>query len=77
MLLENEAGNDKPVSGEGLAKLFKLHADYVTCVLLNACHSAKSAEAIGQYINYVIGMNQDMKDKLAITFSQGFYDALG
>jgi hypothetical protein len=77
LLLEDEAGNDKPLSGEGLAQLFKLHANYVTCVLLNACHSAKSAEAIGQYINYAIGMNREMKDKLAIAFAQGFYDALG
>ena len=77
LLLEDDGGNDKPVSGEGLARLFKLHTDYVICVLLNACHSAKSAEAIGQYINYAIGMNQQIQDKTAIAFTQGFYDALG
>ncbi|MDF5731328.1 MAG: CHAT domain-containing protein [Rhizonema sp. PD38] len=77
LLLEDDGGSDKPVSGEGLAQLFKLHANYVNCVLLNACHSAKLAEAISQYINYVIGMNQEIKDKPAIAFAQGFYDALG
>ena len=77
LLLEDDGGSDKPVSGEGLAQLFKLHANYVNCVLLNACHSAKSAQVISQYINYAIGMNQEIKDKSAIAFAQGFYDALG
>lgn len=53
LLLEDDGGNNKPVAPEGLALLFKLHADYVNCVLLNACHSEKTAIAISQYINYV------------------------
>ncbi|AUB35463.1 putative ATPase, archaeal AAA+ ATPase superfamily [Nostoc flagelliforme CCNUN1] len=56
---------------------FKLHADYVNCVLLNACHSEKTAIAISQYINYAIGMNQPIEDKAAIEFAKGFYDGLG
>ncbi len=77
LLLEDDGGNNKPVAPEGLASLFKLHADYVNCVLLNACHSEKTAIAISQYINYVIGMNQPIEDKAAIAFAQGFYDGLG
>ncbi|MBD2208236.1 CHAT domain-containing protein, partial [Calothrix sp. FACHB-1219] len=77
LLLEDDGGNNKPVSPEGLASLFKLHADYVNCVLLNACHSEKTAIAISQYINYAIGMNQPIEDKAAIAFAQGFYDGLG
>ncbi|QFS44762.1 CHAT domain-containing protein [Nostoc sphaeroides] len=77
LLLEDDGGNNKPVTPEGLASLFKLHVDYVNCVLLNACHSEKTAIAISQYINYAIGMNQPIEDKAAITFAQGFYDGLG
>jgi hypothetical protein len=77
LLLEDDGGNNKPVSPEGLASLFKLHADYVNCVLLNACHSEKTATSIRQYINYAIGMNQPIEDKAAIAFAQGFYDGLG
>lgn len=77
LLLEDDGGNNKPVAPEGLASLFKLHADYVKCVLLNACYSEKPAVAISQYINYVIGMNNPIQDKAAITFAQGFYDGLG
>ncbi|MBW4617310.1 MAG: AAA-like domain-containing protein [Desmonostoc vinosum HA7617-LM4] len=77
LLLEDDGGNNKPVSPEGLASLFKLHTDYINCVLLNACYSAKPAHAISQHINYAIGMNQPIGDKAAIVFAQGFYDGLG
>jgi hypothetical protein len=75
--LEDDGGNDKSVTPEALASLFKLHSKYVKCVLLNACHSEKTAIKISQYINYVIGMNQTIKDRPAIAFAQGFYSFLG
>ncbi|MUG96987.1 CHAT domain-containing protein [Scytonema sp. UIC 10036] len=77
LLLEDDSGENKPVPAKGLASLFQLHADYVECVLLNACHSAKPAIAISEYINYAIGMNQPIGDKAAISFAIGFYDGLG
>ncbi|SRR5579883_538085 len=77
LLLEDDGENNKPVAPEGLAYLFKLHADYVKCVLLNTCYSEKPAEAISQYINYVIGMNSLIQDRAAIEFAKGFYDGLG
>lgn len=77
LLLEDDGGNDKPVLPESLGFLFKLHVDYVKCVVLNACYSEQPAVAISQYINYVIGMNNPIQDKAAIAFAQGFYDGLG
>ena len=77
LLLEDDGGNDKPVAPPALASLFKLHADYVKCVLLNACYSEKPAEAISQHIDYVIGMNNPIQDKAAIEFAKGFDDGLG
>lgn len=77
LLLEDDEGQSKAVPSEGLRSLFELHADYVNCVLLNACHSVKSAEAISKCVNYAIGMNQQIQDKSAIQFAQGFYDGLG
>lgn len=77
LLLEDRGGYNKSVPPSGLASLFQLHANYVNCVVLNACHSAKTAEAISKYINYIIGMNQPIGDKAAIAFAQGFYDGLG
>ena len=77
LVLEDDAGENKPISAERLAPLFQVHADYVECVLLNACHSAKPALAISKYIDYAIGMNQQIQDRSAIQFSEGFYDGLG
>ncbi|MDF5730817.1 MAG: GUN4 domain-containing protein [Rhizonema sp. PD38] len=77
LVLEDDGGNHLHVLPTGLAALFRLHTDYVKCVLLNACYSSKPAEVISQHINYVIGMNQPIEDRAAIVFAQGFYDALG
>lgn len=77
LVLEDDGGNHLPVLPTGLAALFKLHTDYIKCVLLNACYSVLPAEAISQHINYVIGMNQPIEDRAAIVFAQGFYDGLG
>jgi CHAT domain len=77
LVLEDEAGQPKLVDGASLAGLFKLFADQVECVILNSCFSQVQAEAIAQYIPYVVGMNQAIGDKAAIEFAVGFYDALG
>ena len=74
---EDEAGKTKLVGAEALAGLFKLFADSVECVILNACYSEVQAEAIARHIPYVIGMSEAISDQAAIEFSVGFYDALG
>ena len=75
--LENKDGNLQLINKVALASLFKSFTDQVECVLLNACHSISQVEAIGQYINYVIGMEQEIQDKDAIDFAVSFYDTLG
>jgi hypothetical protein len=77
LVLEDDSGNHKPVSPQGLAALFKLHREYVNCVVLNACYSETPAYEISQHVNYAIGMNQPIGDKAAIVFAVGFYDGLG
>lgn len=77
LVFENILGKKKLVSSEALASLFKLFSKWVKCVILNACYSNTQAEAIGQYIDYVIGMSEAIEDRAAIEFSVGFYTALG
>ena len=77
LVLEDGSGQMQLVSAESLARLFKLFQDKIECVVLNACYSEVQAEAIHQYIDYVIGMNQAIGDEAAIKFAKGFYDALG
>jgi AAA-like domain/CHAT domain len=76
LVLEDETGQAKLVSTSALTTLFELF-NQVECVVLNACYSEIQAEAIAQYIPYVIGMSQAVGDQAAIAFAVGFYDALG
>ena len=76
ILLEDEIGQAKFLSPEALSNLFKLFADHVECVILNACYSEVQAKTICQHIDFVIGMNTAIKDRSAIEFAVGFYDAL-
>ncbi|MEL6165347.1 MAG: hypothetical protein AAFR37_16880, partial [Cyanobacteria bacterium J06628_3] len=64
IVLENEIGQSLSMGTEALSRLFKLFAvKGVECVVLNACYSEVQAEAISQYIKYVVGMNNAIGDK--------------
>lgn len=80
LVFEDVSGQEKLVSSEALANLFKIFSkqhNRLECVVLNACYSEVQAEAIGQHIDYVIGMKQSIGDRAAIEFAIGFYIALG
>ena len=79
LYFQDNDGNAKLVAGEALARLFQLvnQKSQITCVLLNGCYSKVQAEAIVEYVPYVIGMNASIKDRAAIEFAVGFYFALG
>lgn len=76
-MLENDAGTAQVVPNEVLTELLSLFSDRIECVVLNTCHSSSLADDLVQHLNYVIGMNQAVLDAAAISFSEGFYDALG
>ncbi|MBE9211691.1 AAA-like domain-containing protein [Plectonema cf. radiosum LEGE 06105] len=77
LVFEDESGQIKLVDAEALAGLFQLFSNQVECVVLNCCYSEYQALEISQYIDYVVGMSQEIGDKAAIEFAVGFYDALG
>ena len=77
IFFEDEQGRSELVDSETLADFFKLFADTVECVLLNACYSEEQAKAIARHIDYVIGMRAGISDEAAIEFAVAFYDALG
>ena len=60
----------------GLTQLFSVASQRVRCVVLNACHSAKVAEAISVHVDCVIGMSTTISDDAAIRFSWAFYHSL-
>jgi adenylylsulfate kinase-like enzyme len=77
IVLEDDTGKMALVQTNALASMFKLFAKKgVECVILNACYSEVQAEAISQYINYVVGMNKAVGDRAAVAFAVAFYDAI-
>jgi len=77
IFLEDNYGKGQPVSSAALSTLFSLLKDNIKCVILNACFSAPQAMLIAKYIDYVIGMSNDISDKAAIKFASSFYQAIG
>jgi hypothetical protein len=76
LYVEDEQGYGRPAAPEGLARLFRLHAKTIDCVIVNACHSLRLAEAMTHYVDYVIAMRTTILDTTAIHFSMGFYQGL-
>ena len=74
---EDQSGNSMLVTSETLSGFFRLFAEEVQCVLLNACYSESQAEAIAEHIEYVVGMDGSVDDAKAIQFAVAFYDAMG
>ena len=77
LMIEDESGNAILINTDMLAGFFKLFADKVECILLNACYSELQAKAIRQHIDSVYGLDRAIKRKTAIEFAVAFYDALG
>ena len=76
LVLDDGRGRSQRVPTRALARLFQ-QVSSVECVLLNACYSDMQAQAISQFVSCVVGMNQPIGDPAAVSFSRGFYTALG
>jgi hypothetical protein len=76
LYVESEYGSSVPAAPEGLARLFRLHAKTVDCVIVNACYSLRVAEAMRCDFDYVIAVQTKIVDDAAINFSIGFYQGL-
>lgn len=62
---------------QGLAQVFAAARGRIRCVVLNACHSEPSAEALARVVGCVVGMSSAIADEAAVRFSWSFYNALG
>lgn len=76
ILLEDEDGSSKPIKPEALKAIFELHKKNIQVVVLNACFTLEQALAIGETIDFTVGISKTIKDKAAITFAGAFYRAL-
>ena len=73
----DQFGTAKAVYPTALGDIFKLAGDYLWVVILNCCYAAKQADAMLKSISYLIAMDTPIKDNSAVSFSHGFYKALG
>jgi CHAT domain-containing protein len=77
IMLSTDGGVPRPVAARALAEVFRVMRHDIRVVLLNACYSAVQARAIGEHIDYLVGMRAALQDDAAIAFSAAFYSALG
>jgi len=76
LYLGDEHGRPHPVGKEALAKMFGILREWIRVVILNGCDTLPTVEALGEVVDYAIGMNRPLTDPSAIVFAQAFYGAL-
>ena len=77
LCFEDEAGWTHLVGPAAIGALFKRFAGTVRCAVLNACYTEVLGKVLSEHVPYVVGMNQEIGDDAALTFTTGFYQALG
>lgn len=75
IVLSSSSGEHRLNPG-ALGELFRTMKDDIRIVVLNAGYSNIQAHAIGQHIDYVIGMRAALDDEAAVIFAAAFYSAL-
>ena len=73
----DQFGTAKAVDPTALGHIFELAGDYLWGVILNCCYSGIQVETMLKSISYLIAMDTAINDNSAVSFSQGFYKALG
>lgn len=74
--LGDEHGQRQAVSTEALRRLFGMVSRTVKVVVLNACGTLPTIEALSEVVDYTVGMNAAISDESAIVFSEAFYSSL-
>jgi tetratricopeptide (TPR) repeat protein len=60
-----------------IADLFQNHSNNIKCIVLNSCYSEKQAKEIIRHIEFIIGISQNLEDKVVVDFLTEFYYQLG
>jgi hypothetical protein len=77
LLLQDNAGGSKPVSKEAVVRALAAAGAGVQLVIFNTCYSVAQAEAVVAHVPAAIGMNDEIEDETARTFSSALYSAIG
>ncbi len=76
LYLGDDHGRPRKVTKEALAKLFGILHEWIRVVILNGCDTLAIIEALGDAVDYSIGMNRPLSDPSALVFARAFYGAL-
>jgi hypothetical protein len=77
LYFQDATGGAQVVSSDAIAQTFGAAGASVQLVVLNACYTASTAEALLAHIDCVVGMSGAVHDDAARSFAIGFYNALG
>jgi hypothetical protein len=77
LLFQTAEGRAQVVSPAAIAETFGAAGGSVKVVVLSACYSQASAEALLAHVDCVVGMGGSIHDDAARSFAIGFYGALG
>jgi len=75
--LGDAQGRRGVVGTEALAKLFGILSEWIRVVILNGRDTLPVVEALGDVVDYAIGMDQPLGDASASAFAGAFYGAVG
>lgn len=76
IVLETTEGRTTLLSKETVTQLMKTMSDSIRLVIFNNCFSGGQAEAVTEYIECAIGMNEAVRDDAAREFAAQFYSAI-
>jgi hypothetical protein len=76
IVFQDESGLPVPLSAEQLERILRNLKSNIRLVFLNVCHSKDYAEVISHAVDFVVGMDGDVKDKEARAFAASFYQTL-
>jgi hypothetical protein len=76
IILSGTRGRGKTVDQQGLAGVLALYRTHLRLVVLNACFTSRHARSLSEVIDYSVGAERGIGDKVAVTFAGAFYRAL-
>ena len=76
LYLDDGQGRRRPVGKEPLAKLFGTLREWIRVVVVNGRGALPTVEALGEAVDYAIGMDRPLSDPSAVAFARAFYGAL-
>lgn len=69
-------GRPRPVGREALAILFGILREWIRVVIVNGGDTRPTVEALGEVVDYALGMDRPLGDPSAVVFAEAFYGAL-